>query len=93
MLLVRGLTVHCAPHGKNAASGTASMPSPFLGMDPFLENQKWEDFYGRFNTVISEQLSPVVRPNHFNRIERRDYVEHVVPEPDPFRWTHVAVEA
>ena len=32
------------------------MPSPFPGMDPFLEFQEWEDFHATFNTVIRELL-------------------------------------
>jgi hypothetical protein len=34
------------------------MPSPFPGMDPFIEDQEWEDFYSTFNTVIRETLAP-----------------------------------
>lgn len=53
------------------------MPSPFPGMDPFLENQEWEDFHAKLNTAISDALSPSVEPNYVVRVERRVYVEHV----------------
>ena len=52
------------------------MPSPFPGMDPFLEGPEWEDFHATFNTVIREHLSPRVEPRYLVRIERRIYVEH-----------------
>ncbi|MGD9855256.1 MAG: DUF4058 family protein [Planctomycetaceae bacterium] len=52
------------------------MPSPFPGMDPFIEAQEWEDFHTTFITVMREQLSPGLRPRYLVRVERRDYVEH-----------------
>ena len=30
------------------------MPSPFPGMDPFVEMQEWSDFHARYITVLSE---------------------------------------
>jgi len=33
------------------------MPSPFPGMDPFLETQKWEDFHATFNATLREFLA------------------------------------
>lgn len=67
------------------------MPSPFPGMDPFLENQEWEDFHGRFNTVIADVLSPLLRPAYFVRIERRVYLEHPGTEPETMRIADVAI--
>jgi hypothetical protein len=66
------------------------MPSPFPGMDPFLEDQEWEDFHTRFNTVIGERLAPSLEPRYVVRIERRVYVEHLVDEPS-LRRADVAV--
>lgn len=51
------------------------MPSPFPGMDPFLERQEWEGFHSRFNMVVGDLLSPRVEPRYVVRIERRVYVE------------------
>ena len=51
------------------------MPSPFPGMDPFLEGPEWEDFHATFNTVLRELLSPTIEPDHVVRVERRVYVE------------------
>jgi len=62
-------------------------------MDPFLENQEWEDFHSRFNTAVSEILSAAIRPDYFVRVERRVYLEHVGPDPDTFRRADVAIVA
>ena len=67
------------------------MPSPFPGMDPFLEGAEWEDFHTRFNTAISEYLAARVEPRYLVRIERRVYVEHTTDDRPPVRRADVAV--
>ncbi len=67
------------------------MPSPFPGMDPFLEGAEWEDFHATFNTVIREYLSPRLEPRYLVRIERRVYVEHTTDDRAPLRRADVAV--
>lgn len=52
------------------------MPSPFPGMDPFVELQEWEDFHNRFNMAVADTLQPVIRPRYVVRVERRIYVDH-----------------
>jgi hypothetical protein len=52
------------------------MPSPFPGVDPYLECADWEDFHTTFNTVMRELLVPLVRPHYLVRVERRVYVDH-----------------
>ena len=47
------------------------MPSPFPGMDPFLEAQELEDFHTRLMTAFSDRLSPAVEPDYLIRVERR----------------------
>ena len=69
------------------------MPSPFPGMDPFLENQEWDDFHGRFNLVIADALSPSLRPTYVVRIERRVYLEHPGAAPETMRVADVAIVA
>ena len=54
-------------------------------MDPFLENQEWEDFHTRFNTVVGEYLAPSLEPNYVVRVERRVYVEHLGGQEPPRR--------
>ena len=58
------------------------MPSPFPGMDPFIEMQEWSDFHARYMTVLSELLTPQVRPRYVVRVERRVYLEQPFDEPD-----------
>ncbi|MDW8029011.1 MAG: DUF4058 family protein, partial [Armatimonadota bacterium] len=41
------------------------MPSPFTGMDPFLEGSPmWSDFHGDFLYAVREALVPKVRPKY-----------------------------
>ena len=51
------------------------MPSPFPGMDPYLEGEEWSDFHGRFNFAMSDQLNERVGEDYFVRAERRVYVD------------------
>jgi len=45
-------------------------------MDPFIEAQEWNDFHGRLNAQIADELQESLRPNYLVRIERRVYVEN-----------------
>lgn len=45
------------------------MPSPFPGMDPYLEGYLWPDVHHRLATQISDQLMPMSRPRYVARIE------------------------
>ena len=47
------------------------MPSPFPGMDPYLEGYLWPDVHHRLATQISDQLTPRLRPRYVARIELR----------------------
>ena len=67
------------------------MPSPFPGMDPFIEDQEWQDFHTRFNTALSDELAPSVDPKYVVRIERRIYVEHDLGDDDQVRWADAAI--
>ncbi|MBC8116636.1 MAG: DUF4058 family protein [Candidatus Saccharimonas sp.] len=67
------------------------MPSPFPGMDPFIEQQEWEDFHQRFNNLLADLLAPNVEPRYIARVERRVYVEAPPPNDLPARWADVAV--
>ena len=51
------------------------MPSPFPGMDPFLEDPHyWSDVHGRFINALSDQLGDLVSPHFVVRFESRVYV-------------------
>jgi hypothetical protein len=59
------------------------MPSPFPGMDPFLESPAvWPDFHARFINIASDLIAEQVGPKYFVRIEDRVYVSD---ERDPGR--------
>lgn len=48
------------------------MPSPFPGMDPYLEERSlWYDLHQRLIAYISEALQPQVRPKYIARIGER----------------------
>lgn len=48
------------------------MPSPFPGMDPYLEKRSlWPDFHSSFITYIREHLQEQIRPKYNARIEER----------------------
>ena len=40
------------------------MPSPFPGMDPFLEGDDWTSFHTHFATEMARQLTPRLRPKY-----------------------------
>jgi hypothetical protein len=47
-------------------------PSPFPGMNPYLENDDtWENFHGRLITIAAEKLEPLVGANYKVKIETR----------------------
>src|SRR5258708_4919003 len=47
------------------------MPSPFPGMDPYLEGEEWPNFHGQLAVQITRQLNPFLRPRYFAKIEKR----------------------
>jgi len=60
------------------------VPSPFPGMDPFIEGQVWEDFHTDVIAGIRGALILSVRPRYVVRIEQRVYLEHVPEERADF---------
>ncbi|MCS7263716.1 MAG: DUF4058 family protein, partial [Armatimonadetes bacterium] len=52
------------------------MPSPFPGMDPFIESQRWGPFHLMFIVGIQEALMPQLVPRYIATIEERVFVEH-----------------
>lgn len=45
------------------------MPSPFPGMDPYLEGYLWPDFHNALANKIRQQLTPKLRPRYAARLE------------------------
>ena len=57
------------------------MPSPFPGMDPFLEGYLWPDVHHSLATHIRRQLTPRLRPKYVARIEIQ-VVQDKTPEAE-----------
>lgn len=55
------------------------MPSPFPGMNPYLEHPSvWHDFHERFCPALSELLTEQVRPRYIVKIDEEVYL-HELP--------------
>jgi hypothetical protein len=51
------------------------MPSPFPGMNPYLEQEDaWRDFHERFLPHVAEALSPQVSPAYLVKLEQNLYI-------------------
>jgi hypothetical protein len=69
-------SVHKGPYLD--AFGESLMPSPFPGMNPYLEqNDTWEDFHQRFLTHAADFLSGQVGPSYLVKIEVRLYLHEL----------------
>jgi len=54
------------------------MPSPFPGMNPYLEqNDTWEDFHHEFLTRARAQLEPQVGAAYYVKVEVRPYIHEL----------------
>jgi len=77
------------------------MPSPFPGMDPFLEGQKWRDFHTSALYVTRRLLTARLKPRYSVDIEESvyeaslDYQQAVVPAltPADARWVRQVLDA
>src|SRR5947208_11979895 len=59
------------------------MPSPFPGMDPYLETPHlWPDVHHRLISEIQMALNPALRPRYVARVELRVYISD---DDDPGR--------
>jgi hypothetical protein len=57
------------------------MPSPFPGMNPYLEQPAvWPDFHQAFCTHLRELLVPQVRPDFFVKLEEHVYIHDLAAE-------------
>jgi hypothetical protein len=57
------------------------MPSPFPGMDPYLEGYLWPDVHNALASKIRQQLTPKLRPHYAARLEVY-VVEDTLPESE-----------
>lgn len=52
------------------------MPSPFPGMDPYLEQPTfWSSFHSRLIVALADALAPQLRPNYYVEVETRVYAD------------------
>ena len=64
------------------------MPSPFPGMDPYLEGYLWPDVHQALAAKIRQQLAPRLRPRYVTRLglavlsEEPDEAEVKIMFPD-----------
>ncbi len=65
------------------------MPSPFPGMDPYLESPElWPDLHHEMISVIRESLNVSLRPRYHAMVEERVYVSD---DRDPGRKVIIPV--
>lgn len=56
------------------------MPSPFPGMNPYLEKDTvWDDFHQQFNTRVANELTAQLRPRYIVKLEDQLYVHEKPP--------------
>src|SRR5437762_2650059 len=68
---------HGTPSGARAdmpAAGAITMPSPFPGMDPYIEGQGWWGFCTQYIAQVQRVLAPLVRPRFVVFIEEHVYL-------------------
>ena len=62
------------------------MPSPFPGMDPYLEADLWPDVHHELISQIRAALSPVLKPRYVARVELRVYI---ADDDEPIREKYI----
>jgi len=61
------------------------MPSPFPGMDPYLEQEDvWHDFHERCIPLVAEVLAAQVDPNYIVKIDEHVYIHELPAEQRRF---------
>jgi hypothetical protein len=62
--------------------GGSQMPSPFPGMNPYLEQADcWEDFHQRYVVKLADMLAALVGPSYIVKIEAEIYVREISEHP------------
>jgi hypothetical protein len=57
------------------------MPSPFPGMNPYLEQPTfWSSFHSRLIVAIADTLAPILRPYYYIEVESRTYLSDTSEE-------------
>ena len=68
------------------------MPSPFPGMDPYLETpERWRNVHHNLATEIQAQLAPLLRPRYYVDQEPRFVLELLITTDLPERLNTVVI--
>ncbi len=68
-------TVHVRVDAPPVRAYNSAMPSPFPGVDPYLEHPAlWPDIHNRLIAAIADDLTPRVAPRYYIALERRAYL-------------------
>src|SRR5829696_3953267 len=65
------LHVECSMPIRGDRSKGENMPSPFPGMDPYLEGSLWTNVHTQLSVEIARQLAPRLRPRYLPFTEKR----------------------
>src|SRR5438045_6207564 len=65
------------------------MPSPFPGMDPYLEGDLWTTVHSQLAAEIARQLAPKIAPRYVARTEKR----FVITAPDDLEEAEISIYA
>ena len=68
------------------------MKSPFPGMDPYIEGQRWPDFHHELLSSIRARLVPKVLPDYFVNIEHSVSLRHTEDSADRIVVLDLSVE-
>src|SRR2546422_4424823 len=63
------------------------MPSPFPGMDPYLEGDLWTTVHSQLAAEIARQLTPKIAPRYVARTERR----FVIAAPEDLEAAEISI--
>src|ERR671932_568899 len=59
-----------------SAAREQAMPSPFPGMDPYLEGDMWQEFHETLASAIRAQLMPRLRPKYVALLAKRYVLDY-----------------
>src|SRR5437016_6559719 len=62
------------------------MPSPFPGMDPYIERASWRDFHARLAVEMADRIGSALGPKYVAIVEERTALTDFDEEEEP-RWS------
>src|SRR4051812_38511575 len=69
------------------------MPSPFPGMNPYLERDDlWHDFHERFLQLAAEALGSRVRPHYVVKVDEHIHIHELFDAPTQARHPAMDIE-